>query len=626
VGLVPGWNTWDADRPVSFVHRPSGVQVRIAAFSTRGGSYTDVRFSPSVIRLEAHALGGAYAEARFGHVGSTVRVRFSGDGPSMAGEVGVEDLGEWALRFWIVVAVGGVDARPMRLSMPEGQRAYVDPPFAVGTARFTTAARPVNAFVYDDLDEVRAEFEERGYYARPSRPDDGTWAVFRFNAVDPVIAFAASVEETATDDDIRRAANGAAEMLDRRASALAVEQPGRAAVRDVLGWNTVWDPVNDRPYTVATRDWVTSRFGGFLVWQIDTFVHAVMAAELGDADLAVANLRAALSLATPAGNLRALDSPVTSWVDRAHPPIGALATWWAHRRVGLPREVLEDAASKLATAFAWWFAHRDGNGDGLLEYGSSPVGDGHFVHTKLAAMDESAMDNSPVHDEAGFRDETHTLDVADVGLNALLVLEAATLARLLADLGRDEEARPTRERADALGARVREQLWDEERGIFANRRWDGAFVRSVSPTSLYPLLAGIATRAQAERTVREHVLDPSRFWGEHPIAGTPHDDPAAADNVYWRGRVWPPLNLLSYLALRRYGFRDEARTLAERGAAMFERAWTDRRSYENLDQRTGEGGGTADAEPFYTWGALLPLIAGLDHAERTPWDDLLAEE
>ncbi|MGZ4153950.1 MAG: hypothetical protein ACXVQ0_05690, partial [Actinomycetota bacterium] len=392
MGLVPSWNTWDADRAVAFAHRPSGVQVQISAFSTRASSYTDVPLSTSVVRLGAHAFDGTYAEASFGHVGSTVRVRFAGDGPLMVGDVRVEDLGEWALRFWLVVAIGGVDGRPMRLAIPPGERAYVDPPLALGAGAFTTMPRPVNAFLYDDLDDVRTEFQQRGYYARPPVRDDGAWAVFRFNAVTPVIAFAARTvvePETAADTEVgaaarvRVAVRSATAALEDRALALQGERPGRAAVRDVLGWNTVWDPVHNRPYTVATRGWVSSRFGGFLIWQIDTFVHAIMAAELGGADLAAANLRAGLSLATSFGNFRALDSPVTSWVDRAHPPIGALATWWVHRCVGLSQEVLEDAVSTLAKAFDWWFANRDGNGDGLLEYGSSPVGDGHFVHTKL---------------------------------------------------------------------------------------------------------------------------------------------------------------------------------------------------------------------------------------------------
>ena len=47
---------------------------------------------------------------------------------------------------------------------------------------------------------------------------------------------------------------------------------------------------------------------------------------------------------------------------------------------------------------------------------------------------------------------------------------------------------------------------------------------------------------------------------------------------------------------------------------LFERGWSDRRSYENLNQQTGEGGDSPDSDPFYTWGALLPLLGLLDDA------------
>jgi putative isomerase len=245
------------------------------------------------------------------------------------------------------------------------------------------------------------------------------------------------------------------------------------------------------------------------------------------------------------------------------------------------------------------------------------------VHTKLAAMDESAMDNSPVHDEAEFSNDTHTLDVEDVGLNSLLVLDADMLARMADELGRAEDAAALRERGAHLAELVRTGLWDAERGVFANRKWNGAFVRSVAPTSFYPLLAGIATPEQAEASVRGWLLDPGRFWGDWPIAGTPLDDRAALDNVYWRGRIWPPLNFLIYLTLRRHGQERWASELAQRGEMMFRRGWRDRRSYENFNQRSGVGEDSPDADAFYTWGALLPLLAELQASGDDIWELLL---
>ena len=141
--------------------------------------------------------------------------------------------------------------------------------------------------------------------------------------------------------------------------------------------------------------------------------------------------------------------------------------------------------------------------------------------------------------------------------------------------------------------------------------------------SFAPLLAGVATQAQVDRIVREWLRDPARFGGEFPVAGTPHEDPASFDNGYWRGRVWPPLNYVVYRGLRRYGFDDDAAWVAAAGDAMFRRSWDDgRRSYENFNQRTGEGGDSPDAEPFYTWGTLLPMLAEADLLDLDPMDGL----
>jgi len=452
----------------------------------------------------------------------------------------------------------------------------------------------------------------------------GRWAVLRFNAITPDVPWALGVGPTEPEARANLAAllaRTTALLDERRAQAEAVpERP--AAIRDVLNWNTVWNPVWDAPYTPTTRGWVSHRFGGFIVWQVDAWFHAILASHVGDGALARANLEAALGCRTETGMLAALRSGLTDWVDRSHPPFGAHTAWLVAEGLGDP-SILERAYPVLLDAYRWWWTARDGNGDGVLEYGTSPVGDGHFVHTRLAAMDESFNDNSPVHDELSFVPATHTLDGADVGLNALLVHEAELLARIAESLGRTDEGEELRAGATAHAARIRDVLWDDERGVFANRRWDGAFVRSLSPMSFAPLFAGVATPAQAERLVEEWLRQPTRFGGPFPVAGTPHEDPASLDNEYWRGRVWPPLNYVVYRGLRRYGFDQDAAWVAVAGDEMFRRSWSDGgRSYENFNQRTGEGGDSPDAEPFYTWGTLLPMIAEKDLLDLDPFDGL----
>jgi len=617
------WNTWDADWPACAVHLGSGAVLRVGAYSASANSFTDFPWSPAY-RLGTHHIDGGQIAVDLTHAGSTVRLDLAaaGDG-CVTGRLTCTDMAEWGLRFWLLLEFGSDAADEMvRLITPAGGK-YMQPPVALldqgadgPSAAFSTLDRPADARLTLERNVLGKIMESQSYYARPPAAERGRFAVFRFTAADPVVKFAAAVgaDATTAQQRLRQVLNG--ENLERDADRPVSATDGdgnRAAIRDVLGWNTVWDPANRQVYTASTRAWIARKFGGFGVWQIDGFLHAVLAAHVGAKHLAWDNVAAVLAGRTERGNLTALRAATTDWQDRSHPPVGAQACW-SVQAMTPDGEAAGRAAEVLAGAFDWWFATRDGNQNGLLEYGSSPVGDGHFVHTRQAAMDESANDNSPVHDQARFDLTTHTLDLEDVGLNSLLVHEGSLLARLLP--GSDRLAG----RAADLAEAVRTRLWDPEREVFAGRHWNGEFTRSLSPTSFYPLLAGIATPDQAEAMTARWLDDPRRFGGPYPVAGTPHDDPAALDNVYWRGRVWPCFNYLVYLGLRRYRFDEQAAWLASRGVEMFRRGWSERRCYENFSQQTGDGGDSVDAEPFYTWGSLLPMIADLEVIGTDPWD------
>lgn len=109
------------------------------------------------------------------------------------------------------------------------------------------------------------------------------------------------------------------------------------------------------------------------------------------------------------------------------------------------------------------------------------------------------------------------------------------------------------------------------------------------------------------------LRDPARFWGRWVIPTVPQDDPAFADQQYWRGAIWPPMNYLVLQGLRRYGFHKLASDLARKGAHMF---LADRRRTgmcrENFDSRTGQGCGRR----FQSWTPLLALGA---LEEPDPW-------
>lgn len=635
--MIPhrSWNTWDALYPASFVHLPSGLFVRVAAYSTKENRYDDFRGGKG-ITYGPRTLDGAFASCRLHLAGTSLQVTFARcDSFSFVGRIQLEEAGEWPLRFWIFLWVGfgpphleGGPRGTLHLETPSGLEAYRQPPLILARRAHRTWAlalreRPVAAEAWEKPSAFPAFIEARGYYARRGEKE-GSFVLLRFSGEDtPEITF--SLAEGGHGEEARERADA----LLREAPSLLTAERERVegekdeayrAIRDVLGWNTVFDPHNKRIYTAASRSWAAGRFGGYLLWLTDTLYAALMAAYLGDEALAEANLEAVFGHAQPSGLLPGMMSTHSQWIDRSQPPIAAYILWRIYLR--LQDEKLLKRYYPLLKAYrAFWLRERDGNQDGLLEYGSSPRGDGHFVHTLLAAKNESSMDNLPTFEGARFVPETHTMDLADVGLNSLMCLQEEMLSRMARILGKDEEARQLEEEGERRKARVRDQLWDREREIFAGRFWDGRFTPHLAATSFLPLLSGIPHPWQTEAMIRRHLLDPDAFWGERPLPATPKNDPLSHPPRYWRGRIWGPLVFLIWDGLRRAGHGPLARELAERSLALFLGPWRENRHcYEHYSPDPSLPHLTEDVDPFYTWGALLPFLHLLEGEDVSPWD------
>jgi putative isomerase len=649
------WNTWDSRYPLAWVHLPSGLTLRPAAFSTKAGTGSALEVSgAATLRLGPHHLTGRYVAGELELAGTRIGLEWAKADPfTWVARARWLAAGEWPLRFWLIWALGFSDPSLGRVALGPGAEGLVrgrpapgeggpsrpEEPHLLATWRsqvmaLTARPAPLAAGLHPSPEALLAQMEREGYFAPGS--EGGPWGALRLNGEEMPESFLALGTAHHPEEAARRsrAALGAAEaILDEarrdleRGPAVQLDgyRGGLEAVRDVLAWNTVWDPGNGRTYTTLTRRWVAAKFGGWFVWLDDVLYHGLMAAWAGDAVLARRNLETALFGLTPDGNLPCLLAENTEWVDRSQPPVAAWITWQVSRLLAEP-SLVREAFPLLRSAHDWWFDHRSPKGGGLLTYGSTPTGSGMFAGTRLAAKDESAMDNSPMYDAARFDPEARTLALWDVAPSSLAVLEAQCLARMAEELGEPEEAARLRRRGEALAEAVRRELWDEARGIFANRPWPGEEVREpvpTSPTSFFPLLAGIATPAQAERMVQDHLLPRERFGGEPMLPATPRDEAGYGDQVYWRGRVWPPLVYLTYLGLRRYRLDGVASLLAERSLALFAREWSRRgHCHENYHGDTGEGDDGADSDPFYTWGALMPALALQELACLTPWDGL----
>ena len=608
------WSTW-SNRPAEMVFLPLGIRLTPVAFAGSTGRATLFPPGDGVV-FGSHALDAAQVSLHLRHAGTALDWHYDKIDPfTIVGGWSASHLGEWGLRFWVNLCVSAEDGSPARFDAEAGAATV-----KVGTrfVALVSTEAPVQVTGHATVDALADHYERHGYFHLAARAAEAPVLALRFNLeMARTNRFAVAV----ADREDLAVSNAQAALRSQRRPALPLQTGafvgGLDAIRDVMGWNTLWDAVNARPYTSISRNWNEAKFGGFGVW-LDDQLYAALLTGLFDPDVARENLACALASTTPQGNLACLVTAADAWVDRTQIPVAAFVVRLLVLRSGslAPARL---AYETLARNHAWWWANRDPHGRGLCSYGTSDVGEGLYKGTSFGSRNESSMDNAPIHDEAAYDPQTRTLTSFDVGLNSLLALDAEMLAELAAELGLTAEAEIHAVRAEATRRLIRTELWDEARGIFANRLWSGAFVRSLGPTSFYPFVAGVPTPEQTLHLLA-HLADARTFGGPYPIPGTARDDPAAQDNSYWRGRIWPPLNWFVWQGLRRIGRRAEASDLARRSFALFRGAWDARRLCpENYNAETGEPLDQPDTEGFYSWGALMPAMAVGEVMDHTPW-------
>jgi glycogen debranching enzyme len=135
----------------------------------------------------------------------------------------------------------------------------------------------------------------------------------------------------------------------------------------------------------------------------------------------------------------------------------------------------------------------------------------------------------------------------------------------------------------------------------------------LSPTLFYPLLTKVPTQQKAARMIKEHFYNPKEFWGEYIMPSIARNDAAFKDNIYWRGRIWAPMNFLVYLGIRNYQLPAAKKEMVEKSKNLLLKSWMgERHIYENYNSVTGRGDDAGMSDSFYHWGALLGYISIID--------------
>ena len=413
----------------------------------------------------------------------------------------------------------------------------------------------------------------------------------------------------------------------RRIKSFGVLEGAAEAIIQNMSWNNVYAKSTGRCFPSIDRawNWGSWDIGGWTVGEWDCFFGSILTA-IEDKRLTYDAIYGILSCTAPLGFVPNIASSRGISPDRSQPPVGSFAVWKNYLRLG-DRELLERSYPALKRWHEWWFSkrengipYRDGNNNGLLEWGSERMGRDLWCGgsgSRIQAQWESGTDDSPMFDEAEYIEKTCTLNLETVCLNSYYALDAEMLSYIARELGKDEEASVFLRQRDEMARRINEMLWDEEDGIYKNRLWNGRFSNVLTPMNFYPLLAGVADESRANRMIK-HLLDPDKFWGEYVIPTVSRSELSFTDQQYWRGNIWGPTNYLTYQGLKRYGFDEIAAEFAEKSVRLFMRNWERYATNNENFLVTGEG----VAHRHYTWGTLLCLIGLEELIDVSPWDGL----
>lgn len=159
---------------------------------------------------------------------------------------------------------------------------------------------------------------------------------------------------------------------------------------------------------------------------------------------------------------------------------------------------------------------------------------------------------------------------------------------------------------DLWEARKRERkekmqlLWNSDRELFMDYNFETQeFSNYATVASFYPMYAGLATKEQAEKTVKLFDVLNLKY-------GVSAGEPGPDWNCQWDyPNVWAPLQFVMYKALKNYGYDDLAKSVAEKYVDLVETNF-DRTGnlWEKYDGLTGEKASLEyTAAPMVGWTA-----------------------
>ena len=337
-----------------------------------------------------------------------------------------------------------------------------------------------------------------------------------------------------------------------------------------------------------------------------------------------------------------------AWLAEMYPKLVAYHDWWLrnrdHNGNGVPEYgATRDKAHNTASGdmlFTVKKGDKEETLSGLKNY-ARVIEKGHYdsleIPAQVAASWESGRDDAAVF---GFIDKTqldnyvakggkrsdwtvkfaenrskegdllgYSLRQESVDQASYMYSDNHYLAQMASLLGKEQDAGHYRQLADKLATYINTCMFDANSGFYYDIRIEDKPLengcagkpiteRGKGPEGWSPLFNGAATQEHADAVVKV-MLDPKEFNTYVPLGTAALTNPAFGADIYWRGRVWVDQFWFGLKGMERYGYREQARTLADNFFKHAKGLTSDGPIQENYNPLTGAQQGA----PNFSWSA-----------------------
>ena len=241
---------------------------------------------------------------------------------------------------------------------------------------------------------------------------------------------------------------------------------------------------------------------------------------------------------------------------------------------------------------------------------------------------QSGADNNPVLTN----DSTDRSAILAVDASTFQVREYLATALIAQHLGFADDAKYFRKKAKGLEETMMNTMWSAQDKMFYNiRRTNGVAIKRISYSNFLPLFQGMLPRSDARAMIKQYLWNKKYMLAEYGIRSLSKRDPDY-NNVCmiipysnWQGPIWINANFIFSVALKRYGFDEQANELAYVLAMMvLKDIKTCGSMHENYDADTGSPlAPTAEQSPggvftgFVGWNLLAQNM--LEGAVEGKW-------